>query len=246
MFQYSQHWYNISIAFCHYYNPLISVLPFFAKNWRMQIIIVGSEKQKEELLSGGITKEASLIWLNDLKELEHQHSADVYIDLLFENTQKRIKLLAQFLPKLVIINSVIDTLAEINSSFVRINGWPTFLSSNIIEASSLQKQNELEAEEVFSVFEKCIEWLPDIPGFITPRVISMIINEAYFALAEGVSTPNEIDIAMKLGTAYPYGPLNWGVKIGLQNIVTLLEKLSVKYPRYMPCELLVQETNRSI
>jgi 3-hydroxybutyryl-CoA dehydrogenase len=166
--------------------------------------------------------------------------------LLFENTPNRIKLLAQFLPKLVIINSVNDTLAEINSSFVRINGWSTFLSPNIIEASSLQKQNELEAEEVFTVFEKNIEWLPDIPGFITPRVISMIINEAYFALAEGVSTPDEIDTAMKLGTAYPYGPLDWGAKIGLQNIVTLLEKLSITHPRYMPCELLVQETNRSI
>ncbi len=212
----------------------------------MQIIIVASEKQKEELLSVGITKEASLIWLNDVKELEQQNSADVYIDLLFENTQKRIKFLAQFLPKLVIINSVNDTLAEINSSFVRINGWSTFLSPNIIEASSLQKQNELEAEEVFTVFEKSIEWLPDISGFITPRVISMIINEAYFALAESVSTHEEIDTAMKLGTAYPYGPLEWGAKIGLQNIVTLLEKLSIEHPRYMPCELLVQETNRSI
>ena len=85
-----------------------------------------------------------------------------------------------------------------------------------------------------------------MPGFITPRVISMIINEAYFALAEGVSTPEEIDTAMKLGTAYPHGPLTWGDKIGLQNIVTLLQKLSVAQPRYAPCEFLVQEAAKAI
>ncbi len=212
----------------------------------MQVVIVADEKQKEELLSGNITKEASLIWLNDIKELEQHKSADVYMDLLFENTPQRINLLAQLLPKLVIINSVNDTLAEINSSFVRINGWSTFLSANIIEASCLQESNKSASEQSFTVFGKSIEWLPDLPGFVTPRVISMIINEAYFALAEGVSTPDEIDMAMKLGTAYPFGPLEWGAKIGLQNIVTLLEKLSAKQPRYEPCELLMQETNKAI
>ncbi len=212
----------------------------------MQVVIVADEKQKEELLSGNITKEASLIWLNDIKELEQHKSADVYIDLLFENTPQRINLLAQLLPKPIIINSVNDTLAEINSSFVRINGWSTFLSANIIEASCLQESNKSASEQSFTVFGKSIEWLPDLPGFVTPRVISMIINEAYFALAEGVSTPDEIDMAMKLGTAYPFGPLEWGAKIGLQNIVTLLEKLSAKQPRYEPCELLMQETNKAI
>ncbi len=75
-------------------------------------------------------------------------------------------------------------------------------------------------------FGRRVEWLPDEPGFVTPRVISMIINEAYFAFAEGVSTPEEIDTAMKLGTNYPYGPIEWGNRIGLQNVVRLLKKLA--------------------
>ena len=49
---------------------------------------------------------------------------------------------------------------------------------------------------------------PDIPGFISARVVSMIINEAYFALEEEVSSKEEIDTAMKLGTNYPYGPFD--------------------------------------
>ena len=54
----------------------------------------------------------------------------------------------------------------------------------------------------------------------------MIINEAYFALGENVSSKDEIDVAMKLGTNYPYGPFEWSKKIGLNRVYSLLEKLS--------------------
>jgi 3-hydroxybutyryl-CoA dehydrogenase len=83
--------------------------------------------------------------------------------------------------------------------------------------------------------------LPDEPGFITPRVISMIINEAYFALEEGVSTKEEINTAMKLGTAYPYGPFEWAERIGVRNILVLLNRLSKEKSQYKPAPLLVEE-----
>jgi 3-hydroxybutyryl-CoA dehydrogenase len=69
----------------------------------------------------------------------------------------------------------------------------------------------------------------------------MIINEAYLALAEGVSTKEEINTAMKLGTAYPFGPFDWAEKIGLKNIALLLQKLSSTQPRYTPAAGLLQE-----
>jgi 3-hydroxybutyryl-CoA dehydrogenase len=56
----------------------------------------------------------------------------------------------------------------------------------------------------------------------------MIVNEAFIALKEGVSTKEEIDIAMKLGTNYPYGPFEWAEKIGTERIKNLLSKLSVE------------------
>ena len=71
---------------------------------------------------------------------------------------------------------------------------------------------------------------------ITPRVIAMIINEAYFTLQAGVSTKEEIDTAMKLGTNYPYGPFEWADKIGLNRIKTLLQTLSKTDTRYLPAE----------
>lgn len=211
----------------------------------MQVVICADENQKEELLSNTIQEGTSIIWISDINEIAQYKDSDVLIDLLFENTPKRIEQLSPFLNRLIIINSVTDTLEEINSSFIRINGWATFLKGNIIEASYLDEEKKPGAERVFALFGKNIEWLRDLPGFVTPRVICMIINEAFFALKEGVSTPEEINTAMKLGTAYPFGPFEWGAKIGLQNVVALLQKLAKQQARYAPCSLLVQESNVS-
>ena len=76
--------------------------------------------------------------------------------------------------------------------------------------------------------------VPDIPGMISGRILAMIINEAYYTLQENVSTREEIDIAMKLGTNYPFGPFEWSEKIGLENIYDLLNKLGATDDRYMP------------
>ena len=69
----------------------------------------------------------------------------------------------------------------------------------------------------------------------------MIINEAYYAKDEDVSTEKEIDTAMKLGTNYPFGPFEWAQIIGIRNIYTLLKTLSEKDNRYIPSPLLETE-----
>lgn len=212
----------------------------------MQIVILSTQAQKEELIKGGIPSGAELVWLSDLHEITRHNSADAIIDLLFENNAARVDTLCECKDTLVIINSVTDTLRETNAAFIRIGGWNTFLTSTKIEGCCLQEAKKEKAEKVFEQLGKTVEWLPDTPGLVTPRVVSMIINEAYLALQEGVSTPAEIDTAMKLGTAYPYGPIEWGNLIGLQRIVTLLNKLAHAQPRYTPAVLMVQETDRSI
>jgi len=79
---------------------------------------------------------------------------------------------------------------------------------------------------------------PDIPGMITARVLATIINEAYYTLGAQVSSREEIDIAMKLGTSYPYGPFEWSDKIGLQRVYELLNELRSADARYMPAPAL--------
>ncbi len=206
----------------------------------MQIILHGTEAARQELLQELVTHNAIIHQVVKVNDFLHFKDADVFIDLSFENRVEEIALLRK-LNGVVIINSVSATLAETDSSFIRINAWPQFLKTTIIEGSYLTEEGKKGAELVFSSFNKTIEWLPDEPGFITPRVISMIINEAYLALEEGVSTREEIDIAMKLGTAYPFGPFEWGKKIGLNNIVRLLTRLSREKEQYAPAALLIQE-----
>ena len=126
------------------------------------------------------------------------------------------------------------------ADFIRINGWKSFLQRPLVEAG-LTNLNKETAENIFACFNKKVEWVPSVPGFITARVISMIINEAYFTLDEKVSTKDEIDTAMKLGTNYPYGPFEWGSVIGLKNVYELLTTLAKTNSRYTPSDLLKKE-----
>ncbi|WP_372654368.1 3-hydroxyacyl-CoA dehydrogenase family protein [Halobacteriovorax sp.] len=82
-------------------------------------------------------------------------------------------------------------------------------------------------------------------GFTYPRVISMIINEAYFALEDRMAKPKDIDTAMKFGVNYPLGPFEWAKKIGHRNILCLLEELYkvTGDPRYRPSQKLRLEAN---
>ncbi len=211
----------------------------------MEIVVLANALQKEELLQA--TPDATtVVWITHASDFLTHSYADAFIDLQFINDANRKNLLNQLLPKPVVIDSVINVLADINTGFTRINAWNTFLSGEIVEASCVDKKTRPLVEAAFSIFNKKIEWLPDEPGFITARVISMIINEAYLSLQEGVSTKEDIDTAMKLGTNYPYGPFEWAEKIGLQNIVGLLTKLGQVQRRYKPAEFMVQETDKGI
>jgi 3-hydroxybutyryl-CoA dehydrogenase len=197
----------------------------------MQVVVLTSEDLKEELLKDVPSLNEDVIWVETLSELEQYTNADAFVDLLFE--KPHIAALQALLPRPVLINSVEETLSETCPSFIRFNGWPTFLRSSVVEASSLIDGNRKKAEEVFFLFHKKPEWLPDQIGFITPRVVSMIINEAFISWKEGVSTKDDIDTAMKLGTNYPYGPFEWAEKIGSKRINALLEKLSRERTQYI-------------
>ena len=207
----------------------------------MQLVVLASDDLKEELSGGGVNQEMEIIWAGTIDDLRQQPHADGFIDLLFDNTQQRIKLLKELSPKPVIINSVVHCLEKMQAPFIRINAWPGFLKRPLVEASLVKNNNKQQAEKIFSLFHKKIEWLPDQPGFITARVVAMIINESYFVLEEEVSTKEEIDIAMKLGTNYPYGPFEWCDRIGIKNIFLLLHELSKTNSRYKPAGLLEKE-----
>ena len=82
----------------------------------------------------------------------------------------------------------------------------------------------------------------DAPGFVSNRVLMPLINEAAFAVMEGVATPDAVDQVFKLGMAHPMGPLTLADFIGLDVCVDILRVLQEGYgdPKYRPCPLLVR------
>ena len=80
----------------------------------------------------------------------------------------------------------------------------------------------------------------DYPGFIANRILMPMINEAIFAVMEGVGTPDAIDAVMKLGMNHPMGPLTLADFIGLDVCLAILNVLhdGIGDPKYRPCPLL--------
>jgi 3-hydroxybutyryl-CoA dehydrogenase len=180
----------------------------------------------------------SIEWLTEVTTVK---GADCYIDLLFDGSRERPVKLAQLSPSFIIVSEIARTFPELPGIHARINGWPGFLQRQLLEVSSAPGVSREQAEKFFAVFGKTAEWVNDTPGLISPRVISMIINEAYHALGENVSSKQEIDTAMKLGTNYPYGPFEWCGKIGLKKVYELLLALATNNSRYEPAALLKKE-----
>ena len=82
----------------------------------------------------------------------------------------------------------------------------------------------------------------DFPGFISNRILLPMLNEAFFAVHEGVATPDAVDGIMKLGMNHPMGPLTLADFIGLDTCLAILRVLhgGLGDDKYRPCPLLVQ------
>ena len=128
----------------------------------------------------------------------------------------------------------------------RVVGFATFhplARRNVIElARGLDTGEEAfrEAETLVRGLGKESAEVKDAPGLVFPRILSLIINEAARSLDEGIATAEEIDIALRLGTNYPQGPLRWADEIGLDEVLAVIEGLQEETgdDRYRPTPLL--------
>ncbi len=198
----------------------------------MTVIFRCNEYQQQEVLKKIKAAEVEFVFIKENDSAFYSTKGDVYFDLLFE--ENKIEVLRDDVP--VFVNSVLHTCNELPLNCIRINAWNGFLEREIIEIAT--NNNLHTVKEIMNKLGWKYLITPDEPGMITPRIIAMIVNEAYYALEDEVSTPEEIDIAMKLGTNYPYGPFEWSKKIGIKNIYLLLQKLCMYDKRYLPCKLL--------
>ncbi len=98
------------------------------------------------------------------------------------------------------------------------------------------------AERFFASLGKQVEWVGDAPGLVLGRIICQVINEAAFALGEGLGSAQDIDAGMIHGLNYPRGILGWADAIGLDHVLAVLEALydERREERYRPAPALTQ------
>ncbi|SFQ50922.1 3-hydroxyacyl-CoA dehydrogenase family protein [Parafilimonas terrae] len=209
----------------------------------MHIAIRAAAAQQKELMEKGFPENITVQWIEPAGKLSGI-IADVFFDLCFDDTNISANELTD--NALVFVHAVNCVGPQINKpDYVRLNAWPGFLNRSVIELACSHPVTVQKAEAVLKKLNWQFIWAEDDYGFIAARIIAMIINEAYFALEENVSTKQQIDIAMRLGTNYPYGPFEWGEKIGLKNIYNLLSRLAEKDARYTIATLLEHESQQT-
>jgi 3-hydroxybutyryl-CoA dehydrogenase len=90
------------------------------------------------------------------------------------------------------------------------------------------------AERFFAALGFHHEWVQDAPGLVLGRVVSQLVNEAAFAIGEGVGSAEDVDEGLKLGMNHPRGPVEWSRSIGLDHVVGTLASLHEERYRVAP------------
>lgn len=216
------------------------------------VAIIGKNRLAEELLEGGRANGLDTTLYVDANKVPASTAMVVETRAGEEEEKKQIlKKLDAVLPdSSVILTSCVGfstaRIASWISSPEMVVGFATFYplkGKKVIELSGSLRTEEAslnEADKFFRALGKETVVVKDGPGLIFPRILCLIINEAAKSLDEGVARAEEIDVAMRLGTNYPLGPLRWGDQIGLDEVLAVLEGLQQElgYDRYQPAPLL--------
>jgi 3-hydroxybutyryl-CoA dehydrogenase len=198
--------------------------------------------------------DATLARIRGVTSLEELKAADIVIEAVSEDAEIKRGLYAQLHG--ICADNVIfasDTSSLSITQLGRDSGRPEhFIGMHFFNPVPVMKLVELvrglatsdETTERARALALAMEKIPldvkDYPGFVVNRIVMPMINEAIFALEQGVADAKSIDECMKLGCNHPMGPLALADLVGLDVVLAILESLHREFgdPRYRPCSLL--------
>ena len=155
-------------------------------------------------------------------------------------------------PSVPILSSSVTVSATTQSGWIahpeRLTGLgalPSLLEGLVIELAPTRKTSPqvlTTVNEFAGTLGKETAIVQDTVGLVMPRIICMLANEACYAIMEEVATGRDIDTAMKLGTNYPRGPVEWAERIGMRQVLAVITALhkSFRDDRYRAAPLLLQ------
>ncbi|AZV45458.1 3-hydroxybutyryl-CoA dehydrogenase [Peribacillus asahii] len=199
-------------------------------------------------------RDATLSRLTPSTDLQNAANVDLVIEAAVENMEIKSKLfteLDQIAPEHAILATNTSSLpiTEIAAVTKRptqvigmhfMNPVPVMKLVEIIRGLATADEVYVAIEEMAKSLGKTPVEVNDAPGFISNRILLPMINEAIYALYEGVATKEAIDDVMKLGMNHPMGPLTLADFIGLDTCLYIMETLHEGFgdDKYRPCPLL--------
>lgn len=107
--------------------------------------------------------------------------------------------------------------------------YETAPSIGVAVSETASSSARTAAEELFHALGMSVEWLDDVPGLVVLRTVAMLANEGAQAVHEGICDAKAVDDAMRYGTNYPRGPLDWADALGPAFILKVLNNLQAAY-----------------
>lgn len=214
----------------------------------MKILLIGEQRNFDEFREKFGEQEYTFVQDSSL-DPAYLTSQEIVFDFIIEENPDNLDLYKNRSSLPVFVNAVKLSLSEmafyngdIHCNLYGFNGFHTFVNRDMLEVSTLNADDH-SLKKICEALNTDFRIVDDRVGMVTPRIVAMIINEAYYTLMEGTATKEDIDKGMKLGTAYPYGPFEWCDLIGLNDVYELLEALydDTKDERYKICPLMKKE-----
>jgi 3-hydroxybutyryl-CoA dehydrogenase len=199
-------------------------------------------------------RDATIGRLSTAASIDALASADYVVEAIVEDVEAKRSLFARLdqivKPDVVLTSNTSSiSLTLIGAATKRpdkvlgmhfMNPVPLMTLVELIRGQATSDESMATATELTKALGKVPVEAADYPGFIANRILMPMINEAFYALMEGVGTPESIDTVMKLGMNHPMGPLTLADFIGLDVCVAILDVLhdGLGDPKYRACPLL--------
>ncbi len=213
----------------------------------MKIAVLGTGKKAEAWKAKNLNAN-SYTWVQDTKS---HTDFDAFIDLDFDENPTNLLSYSTNTQTVFLVSAVNISLEgafaknqikQHDLKIIGINALPT-----MVDRTTLEYTNPYDVEIPTDLFETMgyttSTMVDSRVGMVTPRIICMIINEAFYTVQEGTANAKDIDTAMKLGTNYPKGPFEFLELIGIENVYNTLNAVynDTHEERYKICGLLKKE-----